>query len=46
MLQKLEDGESVEERDIKQLLSYGFQILERAAREKTAGPATGSKERL
>ena len=46
MLQKLEDGESVEDRDIKHLLSYGFQILERAAREKTAGPATVRKERF
>ena len=46
MLQRLEDGESVEDRDVKRLLSHGFQILEGAAREKTMGPVTGSKERF
>ena len=44
MLQRLEDGEPVEDRDMKHLLSYGFQILERAALEKTAGPVAGNKE--
>jgi hypothetical protein len=45
MLQRLENGENVEDREVRGLLSRGFQILERAAREKTAGSAMGHKEK-
>jgi hypothetical protein len=35
IVQQLEDGQPVEDPQIKQLIAYGFQILENAAREKT-----------
>ena len=44
MLQKLEDGEKLEDQDMKRLISRGFQILESAAREKTLISVTGKKE--
>ena len=44
MLQKLEDGEKLEDKDMKRLISRGFQILESAAREKTLISVTGKKE--
>jgi hypothetical protein len=44
MVQQLEDGQELEDQDLKRLISHGFQILERAAREKTLVSVTGKKE--
>jgi hypothetical protein len=44
MVQQLEDGQELEDQDMKRLISHGFQILERAAREKTLVSVTGKKE--
>jgi hypothetical protein len=35
MIEQLEEGREIEEQNMKRLISYGFQILERVAREKT-----------
>lgn len=35
IVEKLEDGQQVEDLEMKRLIAYGFQILENAAREKT-----------
>ena len=40
MLQNLENGEILEDQDVKRLISQGFDILESAAREKTLHRAT------
>jgi hypothetical protein len=44
MVQQLEDGQELEDQDMNRLISHGFQILERAAREKTLVSVTGKKE--
>jgi hypothetical protein len=44
MVQQLEDGQGLEDQDMKRLISHGFQILESAAREKTLVSVTGKKE--
>lgn len=44
MVQQREDGQELEDQDMKRLISHGFQILERAAREKTLVSVTGKKE--
>lgn len=44
MVEQLEDGQQVEGREMKQLISYGFQILESVAREKTLLSSTSKKE--
>jgi hypothetical protein len=44
MVQQLEDGQELEDQDMNRLISHGFQILERAAREKTLVSITGKKE--
>ena len=44
IIQQLEDGQELEGPEIEQLITHGFQILERAAREKTLGSVTGKKE--
>jgi hypothetical protein len=36
MVQQLEHGQQAEHPDMMRLMSYGFQILEKAAREKTS----------
>jgi hypothetical protein len=35
IVEQLQDGQPVEDPEIKWLIAYGFQILENAAREKT-----------
>lgn len=35
IVEKLEEGQQVEDLEMKRLIAYGFQILENAAREKT-----------
>jgi hypothetical protein len=35
IVEKLEEGQQVEDPEMKRLIAYGFQILENAAREKT-----------
>lgn len=44
IVQQLEDGQELEGLEFEQLISHGFQILEKAAREKTLGSATRKKE--
>ena len=44
MVEQREDGQEFEDQDMKRLISHGFQILERAAREKTLVSVTGKKE--
>jgi len=44
MVQQREDGQELEDQDMNRLISHGFQILERAAREKTLVSVTGKKE--
>jgi len=44
LVEQLEDGQQVENTNMKWLISYGFQILESAAREKTLLSVTSKKE--
>ena len=44
IVQELEQGQESENPEITLLVSYGFQILEKAAREKTALSITRKKE--
>jgi hypothetical protein len=44
IVQELEQGQESENPELTRLVSYGFQILEKAAREKTALSITRKKE--
>jgi hypothetical protein len=44
MVQQLENNPQAEHPDMMRLVSYGFQILEKAAREKTSLSITRKKE--
>ena len=44
MIQQMEDGEQVDHSAMMRLVSYGFQILEKAAREKTSLSSSSQKE--
>ena len=46
MVEQMEDGQQVDGPNMKRLISYGFQILESAAREKTLLSVTSKKESL
>ncbi len=45
MTEQLEDNQQAEDPKMERLISYGFQILESAAREKTLPSVTSKKER-
>ena len=44
LVQQMENDPQAEHPDMMRLVSYGFQILEKAAREKTSSFITGKKE--
>lgn len=44
VVEQLEDGQQVEGPNMKRLISYGFQILESAAREKTLSSVRSKEE--
>jgi hypothetical protein len=44
IVQQLENGQESEHPQMKRLMSYAFQILENAAREKTSMPGLRKKE--
>lgn len=45
LAQQLENDQPVEHSEMMRLVTYGFEILEKAAREKTSSSIPGKKER-